>query len=272
MMTKFLKNAIKEQKIKNSASPKRDIQIRKEKLDQYTKLVKDLHPPKVSKLKAKEMKALKDAIINTRARNKSSISFSKDDKNKLNSLTNYNSEYANRSANGFTVPSHRVQKSHITWNFENNFLPKPKEKKEPKVTDFLKEQREKKSIENFNIKLEPKLRGSERNFQRGKRNSPTNNSMDIRKHSNLIEEGSPQSSKEFYSKFKNSHVEDPEIRNQQIAVARAHAKRSEEEVNRIEMQMKYSRGTNVKDVVSMNEILLGAIESKLNILDRMNDL
>ena len=35
--------------------------------------------------------------------------------------------------------------------------------------------------------------------------------------------------------------------------------------------MKYSRGTNVKDVVDMNEMLIGAIESKLHLLKGYND-
>jgi len=57
--------------------------------------------------------------------------------------------------------------------------------------------------------------------------------------------------------------------NNQIAKVRAEGQRIEEETKRKEIQMKYIKGFNVNDVVDINQMLIGAIESKLDLLGQV---
>lgn len=66
LMSRFLQKVIKEEQVQRANSPKSVVMKNRQKIDEYARLIKDLHPPKVSKLKKKEMKALKEAIVNPR--------------------------------------------------------------------------------------------------------------------------------------------------------------------------------------------------------------
>lgn len=158
LMSKFLQRAIKEDKLQRNNSPLAVQQQKREKIDKYCKLVKDLHPPKVSKVKSKEMRALRDAVVNTRVMNSkpslreirakletsgrsSKFITTVDDENKhYDSLSKFSP-----SRNMVSVASHIVPKSHIAWNFHNPLLPKPTEKKEGHVVDYLRMKREERS-------------------------------------------------------------------------------------------------------------------------------
>lgn len=63
---------------------------------------------------------------------------------------------------------------------------------------------------------------------------------------------------------------DPIARKDNILVVRAHAKKFEEIAKRKEMQLKYKQKTSVDDVLDINEMLIGAIESKLDLLKGIN--
>ena len=69
-MSKSLMNIIAEEKKRKRESPKVDLKANKEKVDKFSKLIKELHPPKVSKILVQEMKVLKEAVINPRDVNK----------------------------------------------------------------------------------------------------------------------------------------------------------------------------------------------------------
>ena len=145
LMTKFLKNAIKEQREKNHHSPIINKKNIKAKLDEYTRLVKDLHRPVVSKIKAQEMKVLKEAHINPREIHQKIF-------HKPQITTNYQESNRNEHRE-FTVPSHRVPKNHVPWKFQNKLLPHPEEKKVPVVVDFLRLKREEKKSKSIDSKL-----------------------------------------------------------------------------------------------------------------------
>jgi hypothetical protein len=70
MMSVFMKRIVKEEVLQKQNSPREDIIKNKEKVGKYAKLIKDMHPPKVSKVKRKEMLALKEAVSNPRLFNK----------------------------------------------------------------------------------------------------------------------------------------------------------------------------------------------------------
>ena len=65
-MNKFMERVIKDENQQRKFSPKAEKQLLKEKIDKYSKLVKDMHPPKISDIKKKEMKALRESIVNAR--------------------------------------------------------------------------------------------------------------------------------------------------------------------------------------------------------------
>lgn len=154
MMSVFMKRIVKEEVLQRQNSPREDLLKNKEKVGKYAKLIKDMHPPKVSKVKKKEMLALKEAVSNPRLFNKKPrISDIKTklnksgngDGNTLDKLDFGNSESASPNRVRTSVASHKVPKSHIVWNFVNNMLPKPEEKREPVVVDYLKIKREERS-------------------------------------------------------------------------------------------------------------------------------
>lgn len=77
----------------------------------------------------------------------------------------------------------------------------------------------------------------------------------------------------YYNKMSSSYASeyaDPIARQDRVAVMRAHAKKYEELSKMKEMQMKYGTKTRAEDVLEANEMLINAIESKLEALDGMN--
>lgn len=148
LMTKYLQNAIKEQKEKRHQSPLEDKILIRNKLKEYTKLVKDLHPPVVSQVKVQEMQALKDASTNLRDENKKKMLHN------LKTTSRYHQEINGDRQREFTVPSHKVAKNHKVYNFENKLLPQPKEKKIAVVVDFLRLKREQKSVKSTDSKFQ----------------------------------------------------------------------------------------------------------------------
>ena len=69
-MSKFMEKVIHDQETKRQNSPQAIKTQTKEKVNQYAKLVKDMHPPTVSTTKMKEMKVLKESVVNKRIVNK----------------------------------------------------------------------------------------------------------------------------------------------------------------------------------------------------------
>lgn len=58
-MSKFLRRAIDEDHIKRQSSPLENKLDTRKKIDKYKELIKSLHAPTISKVKAREMRALK---------------------------------------------------------------------------------------------------------------------------------------------------------------------------------------------------------------------
>ena len=65
-MSQFLKKVILDEQEQRRTSPKADRDRAKQKAQDYARLIKDLHPPRVSSVKRQEMMALKEAIVNPR--------------------------------------------------------------------------------------------------------------------------------------------------------------------------------------------------------------
>ena len=65
-MNKFMQRIIQDEEEHRQFSPNSQKQKIKEKIDKFSQLVKDMHPPKISSIKKKEMKALKDSVTNMR--------------------------------------------------------------------------------------------------------------------------------------------------------------------------------------------------------------
>lgn len=58
-MSKFLRKAIDEDHVKRQSSPLESKLDSRKKIDKYKELIKSLHAPTISKVKAREMRALK---------------------------------------------------------------------------------------------------------------------------------------------------------------------------------------------------------------------
>jgi hypothetical protein len=68
------------------------------------------------------------------------------------------------------------------------------------------------------------------------------------------------------SSMSKKDLSDPISKKEKIEYIRAQAKMFEEQAHRKEVAMKYNRAS-VDDVVDANEMLLGAIDSKLEVLE-----
>jgi len=211
--TKFYEKALEEGK--NKAEKKRvNSQTRKrkqEKMNNYAKIVKEMHWPEVSEKKRKELQEMKELVENG-------------SKPKFRS-PKLNNKY-NTSARGSSSSSDRPQEiKKPKWNFHNPMVPKPQPKKEPIKIDWL---------------------GDRRAMRQDKEKEIMNNS---------------QSWKAIAT---NATLDDQA----KLQLLKAKTRMLEENAHRKE-QMNKIRGSTMEGTVEVNEMLIGAIESKLSLLDNI---
>jgi len=110
-----------------------------EKMNNYSRIVKEMHWPEVSAKKQREIKNIK-SLINQRNQRRSAPP------NKRNS-------FARHSENGITSDVDSIAKAKKpSWKFHNPMIPKPKQKKEPVIVDYLQELRVKRQEDDHQSK------------------------------------------------------------------------------------------------------------------------
>lgn len=139
--TKFYEKAIEDEKNKetnrkvNSQNKKR----KQEKMNNYAKIVKEMHWPEVSARKRQEMEEIKHQMVTS-----SKPKFLSPKPHKSHKQINYSS--AHDDSNESIEVSKEVKKPN--WNFHNPMVPKPQPKREPIEVDWLKDQRIKRQDNN----------------------------------------------------------------------------------------------------------------------------
>lgn len=133
--TKFYEKAIQEEKFKESDKrvASQDRKRKHEKMNNYAKIVKEMHWPQVSERKRKEMEEKKQSIENSGKPMFKSP--------QLKSRYNNSSESPDREK---LIPKPNWKK------FVNPMLPKPEQKKEPKKIDWLGDKRKQRQDQSKN--------------------------------------------------------------------------------------------------------------------------
>ena len=120
-----------EQKLKDAESKKH----KAEKMENYSRIVKEMHWPEVSAKKKEEIERVKN-LLDGRNKRRSAVS-------KNRSLNQSESD----------IESHgRGAGRKVDWNFHNPLVPKPKLKRQPVVVDYLQEIRNKRGEQDSSSK------------------------------------------------------------------------------------------------------------------------
>lgn len=236
------------------------------KADKYAKFVKEMHWPKISKLKKQEMENLKNSHDFKKSLNQSTHSQNwkgrapsiRSESRNLDRKNGYIStseptfsglENAKREGNhSYSI----LKQSKNIWK-ENKMIPKPQPKKEPKIVDYLMEKRMRRD------KLESE--GRIRNIK--------NPYLDIKNSA------TDRSNKKFFNSrsmdnYGINNTIDHAAQNlskiDQVNQVRNKSRQIEETVNRKEQLMKF-QGGSIKESADVNEMLINAISAKLRILE-----
>jgi hypothetical protein len=243
------------------------------KANKYAKFVKEMHWPKISKIKKQEMANINHSHEYKRSLNQSDnsavlkrrISTNRSEMRTLDKKNSYISgteptfsglNNVKRSGNH----SYSILKRSKNKYKKNNMIPKPQPKKEPVIVDYLFDKRMDRH------RLESK--GNKRKYKN--LYSSIENPTTDRQH-NL----SGNNVKFFYSRNGNNYSQqnntiDPNDQNlsriDHIDRIRDKSRQLEEIVDRKEQLMKYQGGT-IKETQNVNEMLFDAISAKLKILE-----
>jgi len=242
-----------------------------QKRDKYAKFVKEMHWPQISKTKQQEMEALKSSINFHKPLNRSTQS--QDIKkristNRSENRLSRNNDYVSSSIPSFTglkQVTRQINSSHSIikrstkkkWK-ENPLLPKPVPKKEPKIIDYLQIRRQKREVQE---KSDDGKRSRYKNPYLDYKNIATDRTgnRSANNFSLLANYGLGEKSTIEPSNDKNAKIE-------KLGKIREKARMIEETVNRKEQLMKV-QGGSINDSVSVNDLLINAIEAKLRILE-----
>jgi hypothetical protein len=243
------------------------------KADKYAKFVKEMHWPKISKIKKQEMANINHSHEFKRSLNRSDnsavwkrrISTNRSEMRTLDKKSSYISgseptfsglTNAKRSGNN----SYSILKHSKSKYKKNNMIPKPLPKKEPVIVDYLFDKRmDRHRLEN---------KGNRRRLKNPY--SDLENPTTDRQH-NL----SGDNVKFFNSRNGNNYAQqnntiDPNDQNlskiDHIDRIRDRSRKIEETVNRKEQLIKLQGGT-IQETHNVNEMLFDAISAKLRILE-----
>lgn len=178
-------------------------------------------------------------------------------------------DITNQYGQGMNVGSHIVPKRIVKWK-ENSMKPLPAEIRAPIIIDFLKMKREER--EN-GIDSQRYGRNSS-----GGRLSSSSMFYNMMKHkiNKSVDQVSLSQSNSNYNRTKatsfNEYEDTIKHQREELHVARAKAKMLEENSKRKELMLKHGNSKNlVDDAFEANDMLIGAIESKLQILKSINE-
>lgn len=171
-------------RIKDAEERKR----KKEKMQNYAKIVKEMHAPQISEKKAKELEKIKN-MLDQRNKRRSAPP------NKRGGTERENEEDSEGEA------KHAIKKP--VWNFHNPLVPKPKEKKEFVKIDYLQAERSKRQNDDHKRKQQTGLNWDMMKDQ----NIDDKTKIELLKaKTKMIEENAER--KEKMSKFNGGSVED----------------------------------------------------------------
>lgn len=225
----------------------------------YAKFVKEMHRPKVSVKKKKEMKAIIKQIENSGMSRQLEISKAKmleiqQKELKKNEKLQYENYIGIRQRGG----SHSAIKSvKRQWNKYNSMIPKPKLQRKGYVVDYLL----KKRIQRDQMHLDDPDNDTQK-INWGKYGGTS--VKHARSYSNAYEDNHnimPHS--RFDHEIQKS---EDEIIKQRLDLIKNKAKQIEEAALEKEKNMKLTTGTNVKDSNVINNLLINSIEAKLHLL------
>jgi len=239
---------------------KEQVNFKWDKRRNYAKFVKEMHKPKVSVKKQKEMKYIvkeveKGGMSRQLELTKGQLKQIEEKQRKQNERPQYEN-YIRSAGRGHR--SHSLSVNKPSWMRENPMVPKPKLKRKGYVVDYLL----KKRIKREQLELEDPDYTSNKRTNWDRYAGATSKS--IRSLSNAYDDtnkGGPQS--RFDSEVKKSQ---DQIMKQRLESIKAKAKQIEEEAIEKEKNMKLTTGTNVKDSDVINSLLIDSIEAKLHLL------
>jgi hypothetical protein len=275
--TKFLDNFLKhEQRRKEKEEMiKRERLKNVEKADKYAKFVKEMHWPKISKLKRQEMETLKNSVEFNRSFNRSAqsqiiknrIGTNRSERRKLHK----NNDYVSISEPNFSGIKNLKRETNSSYSIlkipkrkwkENRMIPKPMPRKEPKIVDYLKDRRQKREkMESADAKrhlsrnpyLDTKNPSTERHDSKNNSKSKFLNSRSMDNYG-IHEKSTIDPKLDRYEKI------------DRLAKIREKARHIEETAIRKEQLFKLN-GSNINDNTNVNDMLIDAITAKLQILE-----
>lgn len=245
------------------------------KAEKYAKFVKEMHWPKISKLKRQEMDAIKQSLDVSRSLNRSSqsqmikkrVTSNRSEKRYLNKRNN---EYLSGSEPTFTNLQRFKREANNSYTVlkppkhqwkENKMIPKPQPKKEPVVVDYLMERR--KVREKYDSDGNPRSRSK-------------NPYLDLKNPSTGRHDSNSHSKNQFFNSrsldnygFEKSTIDPNQSRYskmERLSLIREKARQLEENVNRKEQLMKV-QGGSANQHGDVNDMLIDAITHKLRILE-----
>ena len=276
--TKLLENFLQNEKLKKDQveNKKREKSETIAKADKYAKFVKEMHWPKISKLKRQEMETIKDWIDFKKSLNRSTQSQIIRNRSNTNrnetKILRINDDYVSSSEPTFSGLRNVKKDSNSTYSIiqkpkrkwkENNMIPKPKSKKEPKVMDYLmnrrmkREQIESTSQSRYRYKnpyIEIKNSSTDRN---NSGNSSKNRFFNSRSMDNY------RTDKTTIDPYHRQHD-----KIDRFTMIREKARQIEANAMRKEQLMKV-QGSNADENADVNDMLIDSITAKLRILDEL---
>lgn len=239
-----------------------------EKQRKYAKFVKEMHWPKVSKLKQQEMQSLKSSLEFHKPLNRSTQSqiIKKRVPTNRSEGRHVTNEYVSTaSPHALLAPGKNKKDANATsesylkipkrkWK-ENKMIPPPKPKKESIVVDYLLRRRQNRE---------------KNDMSEGRRRTPY---LDWK---NLVTDRSDNRSTHNMSALENYGLDNKKStieistksndRIYKLDQIRQAARQIEESANRKEQLIKF-QGGSINDSVGVNDLLINAIEAKLKILE-----
>eukprot|EP00347_Sterkiella_histriomuscorum_P020948 403335841 len=224
--TKFLDNIMEQEAAQQEEKERKDEERQRvqEQRDIYDKYVKEMHWPKISEKKKAELETLK-------------MSMKTSPKNPKSIIGQGNHDTASRNNQNRAASAHRqneedsTMRRQVVWA-ENTMKPKPKEKKEGKIVDWLREQRTKHDLD----------------IQNGV--SPQHNKTnDWKKELDKMQ----LHGKEKYDMFLGK------------------AKDFEEKAKRKQQIIGTTKGATIEDIIELNDMYVESIKAKLELLHDLGD-
>lgn len=270
--SKYLSSVEREEK-KPLYDPFIDVLNQRDKKMNYAKFVKEMHKPKVSESKKKEMKMIIDAVESSGMSRKLGLNNHKSagvmPKNKPKTQNSSlgdidvakSVDRGNSRPNALSKSAMKVR-SNIKWNFHNPMIPPPKLKPKGKIIDYLLDRR---------IKRQEREQDDPDYGYKQKTNwDKFGGSKSVSNHTRSYSEAYDDTSNSFIkpqSRFdKEMEKSEDQVLKQRLELIKTRAKQLEEEAREKEKNMKITSDNSVKTTSTINNMLIDSIEAKLHLL------